>query len=253
MISQNRSFLRAHMGVYSINQIHLRNPWVTALWSALFPGFGHVLLCRLLKAWYLIIWELVVNLQCHLNSAIIYSFTGHFQMAKEVVNTRWLILYAPVYIYAIFDGYRTTVDLNKCYILADREDAKIPKFAINTLEINYLDKKNPWVPAFWSLLMPGIGHLSNNRIPSGIFQLTWWIVVSYYSHVLQAIQFTATGHFSQAVHVINSEWLLFLPSAYVFSFYDSYNATVENNKLFEKEQSRFLRETYQDFNFKMPL
>lgn len=61
------------------------------------------------------------------------------------------------------------------------------------------------------------------------------------------------GDFNRAKAILNAEWLLFLPSIYFFSIYDAYVNTVENNKLFEIEQRKFLRDLYQSPNFTLPL
>ena len=68
-------------------------------------------------------------------------------------------LYVPTYIFAIWDSYRTTIDMNSNYILASREDAVIKQFTIGAMEINYLDKRKPWVSAIWSTVIPGMGQL----------------------------------------------------------------------------------------------
>ena len=62
--------------------------------------------------------------------------------AKEVLDTRLLIVYIPVYIFCIWDSYRLTVDLNKSYYLAKREKAPIVLFTMNQWGINILLKEN---------------------------------------------------------------------------------------------------------------
>ena len=46
---------------FNTNYIHLRNPWVTAWWSAAFPGFGHIHLGVYLKGFILFFWEIIIN------------------------------------------------------------------------------------------------------------------------------------------------------------------------------------------------
>jgi hypothetical protein len=75
----------------------LRNPYVIALWSAIFPGLGHLLLSKYMRGFMLFAWEIIINLKSHLNAAIFYSFTFQFDMAKEILDKRWLILYIPIY------------------------------------------------------------------------------------------------------------------------------------------------------------
>lgn len=224
-----------------------------AFWSLLSPGLGSIKQDRTLKAFIMIIWGIVVNINAKINLSIVYSFTGQFELAKKVIDTRWLLLYLAVYIYSVWDGFRGTVDINKLYLLADQEDAPLHPFTIKTLDINYLDKRNPWVGAAWSALMPGLGYLYLHKVLTGIFMVVWSIVVIYFSHFLQAVHFTLVGDFDQAKAILDMQWFLFLPSTYSFVIYDCYVTAVEYNKLFEKEQSKYLRDQYQAANFKMPL
>ncbi|KAA0561808.1 hypothetical protein F0342_18595 [Bacillus sp. CH30_1T] len=239
----------AHVSILGTTQIHLRNPYIIAWWSAAFPGFGHLLLSKYLRGFVLFIWEVIVNLQANVNLAMIYSFQGEIEMAKEILDTRWLLIYIPVYIFGIWDSYRTTVDMNKVYILADREAHPFNSFSIGALEINYLDKRNPVMSVLWSLFIPGLGQLYVHRIVTAFFVIIWAVVFFYYSHGLEAISLLFLGEIQGATSVINPEWLLFFPSLYGFSIFDSYMNTVENNKLFVKEQRAFLKRNYQSPNF----
>ena len=45
----------------NLNCIHLRNPWISAWWSAAFPGFGHLHLGNYLKGFVLFFWEIIIN------------------------------------------------------------------------------------------------------------------------------------------------------------------------------------------------
>jgi len=242
----------AYVSILGTTQMHLRNPWIIAWWSASIPGFGHLLLSKYLRAFVLISWEMLINSQAKINLAMMYSFTGRFELAKHTLDIRWMSLYAPVYLFAIYDSYRTTVDLNNMYVLANREKAPFAIFRIQPMEIYYLDKRTPWVASVWSTLMPGLGQLYIHRIIASFFVLTVWIGIIYKSHYLEAVQYTLLGEFSKVVPVINAQWLLFLPSIYSFAIYDAYVNTVENNKLFDKEQAHFLKENYQSA-FDMPM
>lgn len=120
------------------------------------------------------------------------------------------------------------------------------------VEINVLDKRSPWVAVIWSLIAPGLGHLYTHRIPTGFFLLVWWITIAYYSFLFQSIQYTVVGLFEQAKTITNPEWLIYLPSVYGFAAYDVYVNTIEYNRLFEKEQSAFLKQKFQKPDFKLP-
>lgn len=240
------------MNSITTNYLHLRNPYVIAWWSATFPGFAHISLGSYIAGFLLFTWEMLVNFNSNLNVAILYSFTGRFEMAKEIVNSRWLLLYAPVFIYCIWNGYQLTVDLNKLTILAKRNETKIDPERISFFEINALDRRVPWVSVMWTLLTPGLGHLYTHRTPTAFFLLIWWIAVCYFSHILQSIQYTALGLFDEAKAVLDPQWLIYMPSILGFALYDVYVNTVEYNRLFEQEQAKMLETEYQDPTFIMP-
>jgi hypothetical protein len=62
------------------------------------PGFGHIMLCKYAKGALLIIWEFIVNMNSHFNTAIILTFTGRFDEAAAILDEQWILLYAPVYL-----------------------------------------------------------------------------------------------------------------------------------------------------------
>ncbi|GGN55518.1 MULTISPECIES: hypothetical protein [Oceanobacillus] len=243
---------KAHVSLYSTTQLHLRNPYINAWWSAAFPGCGHLLLSKYLRGYSFFFWEIIVNNMSHLNLAIVYSFTGNFQMAREVLEPRVLLLYLPVYIFAIWDSYRTTVDLNKIFILAERENASFNSYAIGSVGINYLDKRSPLMAVLWSIFTPGLGQLYIHRGLTAALMLIFSIIFVYYSNALIAVHFLFLGEIKQATASLNPQWFLFIPSYFSFAVYDAYVNTVENNKLFESEQRKFLQQNYQQSPFKIP-
>jgi len=251
---QNTSVRRylAHVGLFGTTQLHLRNPYIIVGWSLLFPGFGHLLLSKYVRGYLLFIWEIFVNVNAHVNLALFYSFTGRFEMAKDVLDINWVLLYIPTYLFAVWDSYRTTVDLNLQYILASREDAEVKMFNIDSIEINYLDKRKPWIALAWSALMPGLGQIYIHRIPSALFSMGWFIIMAYLSKLLPAIHYTLLGQFELAKSVVDAHWLLNIPCIYFWCMYEAYVNTVENNKIYDWEQSKFLKKHYQNKNFRMP-
>lgn len=241
---------KAHVSALGTTQLHQRNPFIIAWWSAAFPGFGHLLLSKYLRGYALFIWEIFINNMANLNQAIAYSFTGNIDMAKEVLEPRLLLLYIPVYIFGIWDSYRTTVDMNKVFLLAERENADFSSYTISATEINYLDKRRPSMAVLWSVFTPGLGQLYIHRVMTAVFTMVFMVVFVYFSNVLIAVQLLFIGDIQQATQVINPQWFLFLPSLFGFSVYDSYVNTVENNKLFESEQKKFLKKNYQHYRVK---
>lgn len=196
-------------------------------------------------------WEVVVNVQANINTAMVDSFRGQLELAKTDLNPRWMLMYIPVYIFGIWDSYRTCVDMNNVYLLAEREDAPFNTYTLGAAEINYLDKRSPLMSVIWSLFMPGLGQLHIHRILTAFFALAWGIVFFYQSNLLEAIQLLFFGEIKTATQVLSPEWLLFMPSIWGFVVYDSYINTVENNKLFEHEQRTFLTKNYQNRRFRI--
>lgn len=242
----------AYVSTLGTSQLHLRSPWVVAFWSMMFPGLGHILLGKRLRGYILFVWEVFINLQGHINMAIFYSFLGDFEPAKQVLDTRWTLIYIPVYFFAIWDSYRTAVDLNNQYVLAAREAEAIKPFKLDAIEINYLDKKCPMTSALWSMVMPGLGQLTINRLITAFFMLIWSIVIVYQSNLLPAVHETFVGNFAYGKSLLNVQWFLNIPSVYFYTAYDAYVNTVEGNKLFDREQASYFSRRYQSRNFAMP-
>jgi hypothetical protein len=232
---------------------HLRNPWVSAWWSAALPGFGHLLVSNHFSGFLLLAWEFFVNTQAHINSAIVFSLTGRFQEARAVIDHRWFLLYVGVYVYAIWDSYVETIEQNKYYIIAEREDFPMSPSKVTIFEFGYAKKRKPLLATLWSLITPGLGHLYTRKIMEGLIILVCWIVTSYMSHLCQAFVYSLIGDFQAARDVIDYQWLLFAPSLYGYAAYASYAAIVEINKYYDAEQARYLQQEYTDSGFTMPI
>lgn len=110
--------------------------------------------------------EYLLNSHIQLNLAIFYSFIGEFEQAKETINMTYLSAYASLYVFAIWDSYRRPVEINKVFQLAYKETTKIQPFHITAMEVNVLEKKEPWVAFAWSLIMPGLGQMYLHRLPT---------------------------------------------------------------------------------------
>lgn len=241
---QNRHRYKAYVHPLGITKLYTRNPVVVALWSAIFPGMGHILLDKYLIGFALFAWEIFINLFSHLNTGIYYSFIGQIQTAKSSLNINWLLLYCPTYVFIIWDSYRTTVNMNKEYILASRDNLPVNTFAISKHCINTLEKKEPAQAAVWSMLAPGVGQMINHQVLLGLFLISIWALNVYLSRLLPAIHDTMTGMFEQAKQTVDIHWVLNIPSIYFFSIYHAYTSAFEINKLYEWEQARLLREDY---------
>lgn len=219
----------------------------------MFPGAGYLLISKYLRGYLLFLFEIIVNLQAHVNMALFYMLLGEFELSKQVIDIRWSLLYIPTYAFAIWDSYRAASDLNKHYILASRENAPIKPFVSTPLGLSYLDQRAPFTATAWCALSPGLGHVMLQRLHQGFFILIWWIVICYHSNILTAVHHMFYGEFTASRDVLNMQWFLNLPSLFFFCIYTTYVNTVESNKLFEREQSQYLAENYQNPAFTMPV
>ncbi|MBO7744159.1 hypothetical protein I8J29_08140 [Paenibacillus sp. MWE-103] len=147
------------MSPFNSNNLMVQNPYMVMWWSAAMPGAGHIMVGKIVKGFALFLWEFVVNTQSNLNEAIGYSMLGRFPEAKACLDLRWFFMYVPIFIFACWDSYRLTTEVNQFAVLAYREQSPISAMKVNSIEINYLAKTNPWVGVGWSLLAPGVGHL----------------------------------------------------------------------------------------------
>ena len=228
-----------------ISKLHAKTPWMPMWWSAALPGLGHFCQGMYVKGLLLMSWEILINFQAHLNLAILYTFTGQFAKAAETVNTEWVVFYGVVFLFAIYDSYRTGVELNMLARLEKTQKRRAFRLIhMSAVSVNYLERNSPWVAAFWSALFTGFGQIYNKKTLKAIILLVWTAAIINFSHVNDCIVFTLTGRFEQAHDVINYQWLLFFPSIYIYAIWDAYNDSVELNKLFAEAQKNHLRRKY---------
>ncbi|MBO7743441.1 hypothetical protein I8J29_04495 [Paenibacillus sp. MWE-103] len=242
-------YYQAHMTVMGTIQLHQRNPHVVALWSVAFPGFGHFLVHRFFTGFALFFWEFYINQVTHLNTAMMYSFNGQFDRAKAILDEKHIYLYIPVYLFAIWDSYRTAVDENKIHVLAKRENAKFSTISITPFGCEYLSKKDPWIAFAWAMAFPSLGQLYIHRIVNAMLTLVTTIVVILNSNLVEGVHYCLLFNFSKARDVIDQQWTLYFPSIYFYGIYDAYSNAVELSKLYNREQADFLKEHHQSEHF----
>lgn len=234
-------YSKGQISIFGINSVYPRPPWITAWWAAAFPGFGHMYIGKYLLGFILIIWELVVNNKANLNLGIALSYQGRFDEVKDVLNQNWALLYVAVYVYSIWDSYRSAVEINKSHLLAEIEDAPVTPSDVSFFDISILDKKHPWLGMVWSFLSPGLGQLYSGSLIIGSFVLAWWIYICYKAEAVRTWLYSFLGEFDSATAVVDWQWFLFLPSMFTFAVYQAYTSVNENNILFDIEQVRYLR------------
>ena len=236
----------ATISVFGITFLHRQNPLMVAWWSIVFPGFGHYMLNQYVRATLFTLSELIINTLSHVNEAIIYTFCGKFEMAKSVIQIRWIYGYLAILFYAIWDSYRSTIVQNKMCELAELENEPLESNIIHPLEIQYLEQKSPYTAAVYSFFFPGLGQVYNHRFGLAFYAMFWWWVYVTLSHVYESLFFFLMGDMGQSISVLRPHWLLFMPSVLSGSMYHAFITAVEHNRLYKVEQKQHLIKTYKN-------
>ncbi|MBM7866900.1 hypothetical protein GTO89_04635 [Heliobacterium gestii] len=234
----------ATISVYGVSFLRHQNPYMVAWWSASFPGFGHYLLNQYIRGTLLTLAEVGINSVTNINLAIIYSFCGKFEMAKSVLQPRWVIVYVLLYFLIIWDSYRSALIQNKLSHLAQLENERLAAVNFRPLELQYIEPKKPWVAVVYSLLFPGLGQLYNHQFALAFYAMTWWWIYVTLSHAHESLILLLLGNVQESITVIQPSWLLFMPSVLGGSVYYAFITARELNRLFRTEQRQFLAERY---------
>lgn len=234
------------MGALGSNVIHKSSPWAATWWSVAMPGFGHIHLGMYVKGFILMGGEIAFNLLGHINVAIYYSLLGQFHRANQVLGYQWATLYCAIFAFSVYDSYRVAVEINKmAWLEAKQKTRDFTRNAIQEMDINALDKRIPWLGAFWSTVFTGLGHIYSHRIVSGFLLLGWTVAIAYYSKLPYLVMYSFTGQFPLVHQIkIDYEWVLFFPSIYTFGIFDAYEQVVTFNQLFKDEQIYYLQNKY---------
>jgi TM2 domain-containing membrane protein YozV len=147
----------------------------------------------------------------HVNEAIYYTFLGQFQRANQVLNYQWTTLYCALFVFALFDSYRVAVEINKMAWLESRQKIRnLTRNAVQGFDLSALDKRIPWVSAFWSIMFTGLGHIYCHKIVSGFLLLGWTVTIAFHAKLPYLVMFTLTGQIHRLHELaINYEWALF--------------------------------------------
>jgi hypothetical protein len=232
------------ISLWGISLVHPIRPFIVAWWSAAFPGFGHYLLNQNLRATLLTLLEVIINTIGHVNTAIVYTLCGKFDLARTVVQPKWAIGYIIIYFFVIWDSFRSALIQNKLYQLAQLENARIQASLFQAMSFQYIERKNPFLPAFYSFLFPGLGQLYNHQIGIACWAILWWWIHLTMSHAHEALLYFLFGNFPMSVAVLDPQWLLFMPSIWGGSIYYAYITALEQNRLFRREQRQYFAERY---------
>lgn len=117
-----------------------------------------------------------------------------------------------------------------------QKDSLIPRVVASPIGVSYLHRRNPWVPVWWSVALPGFGHMYLGQNLPGLLLMSLEILINDRAHINLAIFHSVLGHADKAKAVIDYRWAALYPLFYVFSMIDSYRLAVEYTQLIELEQ-----------------
>lgn len=236
----------ATLSIFGITFFHRQNPYMVAWWSAAFPGFGHYLLNQYLRGTLLTLSEVFINSLSHINEALVYTYCGKFEMAKSVLQPKWLFGYLVIYFYAIWDSYRSTLVQNKMCHLAELDNERLRLINLHPLEIQYIEQKSPLIAALYSFFFPGLGQLYNHRFGLAFYAMFWWWVYLTLSRAHESLLNFIIGNIQESISMLHPQWLLFMPSVIGGSIYHAFITAIEHNRLYRLEQRQYLVECYQN-------
>lgn len=234
----------ARISVFGITHLQKQSPIMVAWWSAAFPGLGHYYLNHYLRATLLTLSEVFINTFAHINEAMVYSFCGKFDLAQATVSPKWAFGYLIIYLISIWDSYRLALYQNKVFHLLSLKNDPIPRIAVFSSEIQYLERKKPAIGAIYSFLFPGLGQLYVNRFALGFYAIFWWWIYICFSRAHESLLKLVLGNLQESTQILQPHWLLFMPSIMGGAIYHAYVTTIEHNKLFCLSQRQHLTSRY---------
>jgi hypothetical protein len=241
----------ASVGAWNTVILDYRSPYIITFWSIAYAGLGHIMLDRYFRGFILMAAEILLNYISNLNTAIFYTLSGHYALAKEALDTRAVLLYLGLYSFAIFDSYRMTLSVNNTYRLADRENATVKCFAVNSSSFTIIQEASPYLALLWSAIIPGAGCFMIERMNRAFYLIVLWAANAYLAGLCTAVIYTASGQYDLARASLDIHWLLNLPSIWLYGMYEVYSCALENNKLFRRELTNFLDTEYSKTSFTM--
>ncbi len=112
------------MNALGINQLDRCAPWSAAVWSMISPGVGQLMIRRIVTAFFLLGWWIVVAYESKLLPSIHYTLLGQFDLAKEVADKQWILNIPSIFFFGLYDAYTNAVESNKLF---DWEQARFLK------------------------------------------------------------------------------------------------------------------------------
>ncbi|HWI65265.1 MAG TPA: hypothetical protein VNT75_25825 [Symbiobacteriaceae bacterium] len=119
---------------------------------------------------------------------------------------------------------------------------RIPKMRMTRLGVTFIAPRNPAVAMWWSVLLPGLGHMYVESQLTGFLLMLWEAILNHKANLNLAIFHTILGQYSEAGRVLRLEWALMYPFMYLFAIFDSYRLAVQVNRFCQLEEVQAERE-----------
>lgn len=74
----------------------------------------------------------------------------------------------------------------------------------------------------WSIALPGYGQILNGKIEKAIVFIFLELLINVKSHLNLATLASFTGRTTEALHIVDFQWLMFYPCVYLFAMWDAY-------------------------------
>ncbi len=144
----------------------VKHPWLAVLLSTMFPGAGQIYFGAKARGVFFIIFNIVLSL------IIVFAFYD-FLFTEDAATSRTYALMAittflvmlVLSIYIIFDAYRIAKRHNEEYVLTTAA----------------VGNRKPWLAAFLSSFIPGIGQFYNRQVVKGLA----FVVMLIVAHMLE--------------------------------------------------------------------
>jgi hypothetical protein len=240
------------VGPAGITFLQPHNPNVVAWWSAAFPGFGHLLIHRYVPGVLLTMSEVIINTLGHVNEAMVYSFCGQFELAKQIVNPEYMYGYMAMYFWSICDSRRSANEMCRLSeVAAIGRTGAGRSYRLSMWGIDYLARRRPALGALCSGIFPGLGQLYSGRLFLAFYAIFWWWIYAVNSNVYLVVLELFHGRVAGTTAMLAPHWLLFMPSVMGGAIYHGHYAARENNRFFRAEQRRYLEAHYQSPTFRL--
>lgn len=100
---------------FELNLLDKKKPWLTLIWTIIFPINGYIYLNRMVAAIYSFLWWAVVIYFSNVLQALTFTAIGDFQSAVKVIDMQWLLYIPSIYTFALYDTYAKTVENNRIF------------------------------------------------------------------------------------------------------------------------------------------